>query len=317
MLDVGATPWMVFLGFVIICLLLDAFSQRSKQEMGPRRAVVLSILWVLAGVGVGAVIAAKWGSGAGTEYLAGFTIEKMLSVDNLAVISAFFTMQRIPTRLQKRVLTYGIIGAIAFRAVFVLAGASILHRFEIVGAFFAVVLLWTAWKMVASHDDEQQGDSRAVRYLQRKNLLHAGFDGDRFTTKINGRRMLTTLGLAVLLVELTDLVFAVDSVPAVLAVSPDPFIASTSNGMAVPGLRPLSSPLATAGEKFRYLNQTLAVVLGFVGVKMFVAAVSTPVFGHHYAIPVGWSLGIVAGCFATGLALSFRKERSSLAFERP
>jgi tellurite resistance protein TerC len=302
----------VFIGFVIACLVIDACTQRSKQDMRPRRALVLSGLWILAGVLVGVAIAARWGSAAGTEYIAGFTIEKMLSVDNLAVISALFTMHQIPTRLQKRVLTYGIIGAIVFRAVFVLAGASVLHRFEIIGAFFALVLLWTAWKMIAGSDHDGPAESRTTRYLERKNLLHAGFDGDRFTTLHNGRRVLTTLGLAVVLVELTDLVFAVDSVPAVLAVSPDPFIAFTSNVMAVLGLRALYFLLATGVEKFRYLNQTLAAVLAFVGVKMLIASLSTPLLGEHHSIPVGLSLGIVAVCFTTGLTLSVVANRRQI-----
>lgn len=304
MLEISTTPWLVFVGFVLACLAVDAATQRSKTDMGPKRALVLSAVWIGAGILVGVLIGLRWGAHAGTEYMAGFAIEKMLSVDNLAVISALFTMHQIPARLQKRVLTYGILGAILFRAVFVLLGAGVLHRFEIVGAFFAAILLWTAWKMYNSDGHGEKPESRILGTLRRRNLLHGGFDGDRFTTKVAGRRVLTTLGLAVVLVELTDLVFAIDSVPAVLAVSPDPFIAFSSNVMAVLGLRALYFLLATGVEKFKYLNETLAVVLGFVGVKMLVAAVSTPVLGRHYAVPVGLSLAIVAVCFGTGLLAS-------------
>jgi tellurite resistance protein TerC len=154
MLEISTAPWILFIGFVLACLAVDAATQRGGREMGPKRALALSAIWVGAGILVGTLIGFRWGAHAGTEYMAGFAIEKMLSVDNLAVISALFTMHKIPARLQKRVLTYGILGAILFRAIFVLVGAGVLHRFEIVGAFFAAILLWTAWKMYKSDGHE-------------------------------------------------------------------------------------------------------------------------------------------------------------------
>lgn len=296
LLDIGAGVWVVFCALVVVAIGIDAYTQRGRTTMTTRGAVILSVVWIAAGLAVGAFIWAGWGAHAGGEYLAGYTIEKMLSIDNLAVMMAIFTAMRVDARHQKRVLTYGIAGAIVFRALFVIVGAGMLHRFAFMNVVFGAVLLVTAVKMARPNSHGDQSEPALVARLSKVLPVVDRFDGDRFITRDNGRMALTLLGVCVIVVELTDVMFAVDSVPAVLAVSPDPFIAFASNVMAVLGLRALYFLMATGVERFRYLNPTLAAVLGFVGAKMAL---------HQWVhVGVGVSLAIVVGLFVTGMVAS-------------
>ncbi len=305
---VGTGMWVAFCLFAIVGLVIDGLSQRGGSEITPSRAVKLSAAWIAAGLSIAVWVQIELGHEARNQYLAGYLIEKLLSVDNLAVIAAIFLGFQIPGRLQKKLLTYGILGAIVFRAVFVIVGASALNKFSFMHPVFGLVLLFTAVKMFKSDGHETDiADSKMVKLISKKFPVEPVFDGDRLTTKVNGRRALTLLGVALIVVELTDVLFAIDSVPAVLAVSPNSFIAFSSNVMAVLGLRALYFLLAAGVEKFKYLNETLAAVLAFVGTKMVLHSV--------WHISVVASLAIIMILFTAGIGASLsanRRERKLL-----
>jgi len=246
------------------------------------------------------------GSQAGGEYYAGFLIEKSLSVDNVFVWAVIFSFFTVPREYQFRVLFWGIFGALALRAIFIFAGVSLIERFEWILYIFGAFLLYTAWK-IAHHDEDKQVDYNnniAMRLVRRLVPTTDQYDGQKLFTRVNAKRVATPLFAVLILIEATDVVFAVDSVPAVLAVSREPFIVFASNAFAILGLRSLYFLLGGMQGKFRYLNVGLGVILAFVGIKMLL--IGEP-FEIH--LPTYISLGFIAVVLTVAIVASLRADK--------
>jgi tellurite resistance protein TerC len=304
---VWATLTLVIVAMLITDLLLV---HRTAHVITIKEAAIESAVWISIGLLFGVVIIAWQGGQAGGEYYAGFLIEKSLSVDNVfvwAVIFAFFT---VPREYQFRVLFWGIFGALVLRAVFIFAGVALIERFEWILYVFGAFLLYTAVK-IARHDEDKQVDydrNLAMRLLRRFVPTTADYDGQKLFTRRTGRRLATPLFAVLILIEATDVVFAVDSVPAVLAVSREPFIVFASNAFAILGLRSLYFLLGGMQGRFRYLNIGLGVILAFVGIKMLL--IGRPFEVH---LPTYVSLGFIAIVLTLAIWASVRAERRERA----
>jgi tellurite resistance protein TerC len=288
-ITLGSWPlWVGFLAFVGAMLAIDlGVFHRRPHAISLREAAAWSGVWIaLAGLFAVGVFH-LYGVERGLEFTTGYLLEKALSVDNIFVIVIIFGAFGVPAHQQHRVLFWGILGALAMRAAFILAGTALVARFHWMLYLLGVFLVVTGVRMLLSRGEQGHPEDNALIRLARRVLPVApGHDTEHFFTRVEGRRRVTTLFLALLAVEFTDLIFAVDSIPAVLAVSRDPFIVFTSNIFAILGLRSLYFLLAGVLQKFRYLKVGLALVLVFVGVKMTIVDI--------LKIPVGISLAVVA-----------------------
>ncbi len=284
----GSWPlWVGFLAFVGLMLALDlGVFHRKAHAVSLREAGVWSGVWILLAALFALGVFHFYGPQRGLEFTTGYVLEKALSVDNIFVIVIVFGAFGIPARQQHRVLFWGILGALAMRAVFILAGVALIARFHWTVYVLGIFLVVTGVRMIFSRGEQGHPENNLLVRLARRVLPVApGQDTEHFFTRIDGRRMVTPLFLALVAVEFTDVIFAVDSIPAVLAVSSDPFIVFTSNIFAILGLRSLYFLLAGVVQKFGYLKLGLALVLVFVGVKMAIVDI--------FKIPVGVSLAVV------------------------
>jgi len=294
----GSWPlWLGFLAFVAMMLALDlGVFHRKAHAISLREAAMWSAVWIALAAVFALGIFHFYGAERGLEFTTGYLIEKALSVDNIFVMVVLFGAFQVPAQQQHRVLFWGILGALAMRAVFILAGTALIARFHWTVYLFGVFLVVTGVKMLFFRAEEGHPEDNLVVRLARRVLPVAlAQEMEHFFTREGGRWMVTPLFLALLAVEFTDVIFAVDSIPAVLAVSRDPFIVFTSNIFAILGLRSLYFLLAGVVHRFRYLKVGLALVLVFVGVKMAVVDI--------FKIPVGVSLAVV-GLLLTGAILS-------------
>jgi tellurite resistance protein TerC len=300
---------------------------RKTHTVTISEAAVWTTVWVIlsllfnAGVywlyehhflGIGQAIGHELSGGqAALEFFTGYVIEKSLSLDNIFVIALIFAYFRVPAAFQHRVLFWGILGAMALRGVMIAAGTVLIHRFAWVTYVFGALLIVTAIKLlVVRHDNLEPDRNPLVRLARRIYPVSAELDGQKFFTRVAGQRAITPLLLVLLVVESTDLLFAVDSIPAIFAVTQDPFIVFTSNVFAILGLRSLYFVLAGVMDKFRYLKTSLVFLLAFVGVKMLLA--------NHYPIPTLMSLGIISGILSVGvLASILAGHRDSAALVSP
>jgi tellurite resistance protein TerC len=271
--------WAAFLAFVIAMLALDVFVlHRRAHEVSLREAGLWSAVWIVLGLGFCGLVWAWAGGATAQAYLAGYLIEKSLSVDNIFLFAAIFSAFAIPARYQHRVLMLGIIGALVMRAAFIAAGISLLEAIHPVIYVFGAVLLLAAFNMLRGGTHAAPEQSRALRWLRRWLPVTEQLHGQRFILrpghgKQSGRLLATPLLLALVVVETTDVIFAVDSIPAILAVTTDPFVVYTSNVFALLGMRALYFLLAGAAGRLRYLRQGLAVILAAVAVKLLLADV--------------------------------------------
>jgi tellurite resistance protein TerC len=302
-LDVPAWAWLVLVAFIVTLLLVDLLVvHRDPHAISFKEAAVESAIWVA--IGLGFVFVMLWWQGgqAGGEYLAGYLIEKSLSVDNVFVWAVLLSYFAVPDKYQFRVLFWGVFGALILRAIFIFAGVALLERFVWILYVFGAFLLITAVRIARGHGSEVHPEHNPLLRLVRRVVpTTRDYDGQKLFTKKNGRRMATPLFIVLVLVEATDVVFAVDSVPAILAVSREPFIVWASNAFAIVGLRALYFLLAGVKNRFRYLNVGLGVILGFVGVKMILAEV--------YHIPIWISLLAIAAVLSVTIWASMRAER--------
>jgi len=295
--------WGAFTAFVLGMLVLDlGVFHRKAHEVKFREALGWSVVWVALAL-VFAVGVWRWfGPGKGMEFLTGYLIEKALSVDNIFVFLVLFSHFAVPKEHQHRVLFWGIFGALVMRAVFIFAGAALLAAFHWVIYVFGGILILTGVKLLLEREGEIHPEKNPIFRLFRRLVPSVPeYHGSRFTVVENGRRFATPLLAVLVAVEATDLVFAVDSIPAVFAVTGDPFIVYTSNIFAILGLRAMFFLLAGVMERFRYLKVGLASVLVFVGVKMTLADL--------YEIPVGVSLTVVAGILGVAILASLFASR--------
>jgi tellurite resistance protein TerC len=301
--------WAAFAAFVVALLLIDlVLVHRTPHVISLREAGIESAVWIAIGIGFMFVIAWWQGGRAAGEYIAGYLIEKSLSVDNVFVWAVLLSYFAVPAQYQFRVLFWGVFGALVLRAIFIFAGVALLETFDWILYVFGAFLLYTAFKIARHSGVDVHPEQNPVLRIVRKVIpTSSTFDGQKLFTRQGGRRLATPLLTVLIMVEATDVVFAVDSVPAILAVSREPFIVFASNAFAILGLRSLYFLLAGMADRFRYLNIGLGFILGFVGVKMLLVE-----FVH---LPIALSLGIIGSILAVTIWLSLRAERRDLASE--
>ncbi|HJR90967.1 MAG TPA: TerC family protein [Acidimicrobiia bacterium] len=309
--DVPGWVWVAFLAFVSLLLMVDLLIvHRRPHAIGFREAAIESAVWISLGLAFTLVLLFWQGGGAAGEYLAGYLIEKSLSVDNVFVWAVILSYFAVPREYQFRVLFWGIFGALVLRAVFIFTGVALIERFDWILYVFGAFLLFTAYR-ISRHDDvEVHPENNPILRLVRKVVPSTtDYDGQKLFTHVNGRRLATPLFAVLIMIETTDVVFAVDSIPAILAVSHEPFIVFSSNAFAILGLRALYFLLAGMAGKFRYLNTGLGVILAFVGVKMIIA--------EWYHMPIWLSLTVIAVVLTVTIVASLRADRRDAALEDP
>jgi tellurite resistance protein TerC len=294
--------WAAFAAFVVTMLAVDLFVlHRRAREVSVKEAAVWSAVWVAIGLGFGGLLWAWRGGGPAQAYLAGYLIEKSLSLDNIFVFAVIFSAFAIPLRYQHRVLMWGILGALIMRAAFILAGAALLDSFHLVSYLFGAVLLFAAVTMARGRGHIQPRTNRALRWLSRIMPATEELRGQRFLVRERDRVLATPLLFALIVIETTDVIFAVDSIPAILAVTTDTFVVYTSNVFALLGMRALYFLLAGAVGQVRYLQPGLAVILAGVATKLLTADL--------YELPVWVSPAFIAAVLAAVAALSLRDRR--------
>ena len=266
-----------------------------------KEAAIESAAWISVGLLFGLVMLWEFGGAAAGEYMGGYLIEKSLSVDNVFVWAVLFAHFKVPAQYQHRVLFWGIFGALAMRLGFIFAGVAIIESFRFTLILFGLFLLYSGIKLLQTHDEGfDPSDSRAMRIFHRFVPSTDELDGQRMFTRVNGRRMATPLLAVLVMVEITDVVFAVDSVPAVLAVTGEQYIAFASNAFSILGLRALYFLLADMRDRFQYLQTGLGVILAFVGVKMTLS--------YWWHFPIAASLSVIGLILAVSIVASVRSE---------
>ena len=308
-LDVPMWAWVALGGVIAVLLGVDLYRHRDDHEPTPREALGESLAWVACGLAFGVVMLASFGGQAFGEYMSGYLIEKSLSVDNVFVWSLLFTTMAIPLKFQHRVLFWGIFGALVLRAVFIVAGSALITKFWWVLLGFGVFLIASGIKIIRHRADEGHSETtRGLGLLRKVMPVSDTFDGHKFFTKQNAKWAATPLFAALVVIEITDVVFAVDSVPAILAVSHEPYLVFASNAFAILGLRAMYFLLANAKERFHYLSHALGGILIFVGVKMTAS--------HWFHLNTYLSLAIIMTMLVAAIVLSEQKNRSLQAAGR-
>ncbi|MBW3664082.1 MAG: TerC family protein [Actinobacteria bacterium] len=295
--------WGALVVAIVVLLLLDLLLvHRTPHEVKFREALIESAVWIALGLAFGLILWWWEGARVAGEYYAGYLIEKSLSVDNVFVWAVIFSYFSVPAKYQFRVLFWGVFGALVLRAIFIFAGVALLDRFDWLLYVFGAFLLYTAFKMVRHRGTEVHPEDNPVLKLVRRVVPSTNeYDGQKMFTRRSGALLATPLFAVLVLVEATDVVFAIDSVPAILAVSREPFIVFASNAFAILGLRALYFALAGMAGRFRYLDLGLAAILGFVGVKMLIVNV--------YHLPIALSLAIIAAILTVAIVTSVRADR--------
>ena len=306
--------WATFVAIVLVSLFVDfvVLKKQGAHDIGVKEALNWSLIWVALSFlfnglfwwaikdTTGSVELANTKS---LEFLTGYLIEKSLAVDNIFVFLMIFTYYAVPTNFQKRVLMIGIIGAIVLRTVMILVGGWLLQQFHWILYVFGAFLILTGVKMWwAAGKEPDLDDNPALKLLRKILPVSKNYDGEKFWTMENGKKIATPLFMVICLIALTDVIFAVDSIPAIFAITSDPFIVLTSNVFAILGLRAMYFLLAAVANKFHLLNYGLAVILVFIGTKMCLIDI--------FKIPVGISLGVVVGILAVTMLLSVRSSKA-------
>jgi tellurite resistance protein TerC len=300
-IDVTLGAWIALLVIIFAMLGIDLYRHREAHAPTPKEAGIESAIWVMCGLAFSVVIAVVYGGAAFGEYISGYLIEKSLSVDNVFVWAMLFATLSIPLKYQHRVLFWGIFGALALRALFIVLGSALISRFWWLLLVFGVFLVYTGLKIIRHRADEEEKQStRGLGLLRKIMPVSDELDGQKFFTRINARRAATPLLAALFVVELTDIIFAVDSVPAILAVSNEPFIVFASNAFAILGLRAMYFLLANAKERFHYLSHALGGILIFVGVKMTIS--------HWIHLNTYLSLMIIVTMLVAAIVFSQRRQ---------
>ncbi len=301
--NVSVGMWIGFIVLVLAMLALDLGVSRGRKTAMPLRvAAIWTGVWIGMALLFNVGIYLWRGAEPALEFFTAYLIEKALSVDNLFVFVLIFAMFGVPALYQRRVLFWGVVGALVMRGIFIAAGSALLHRFHWLMYVFGAFLIFTALKLALGGETEIKPERNPLIRLFRRLLpITAHFEGERFFVRKAGVLMATPLLLVLLVVESTDLVFAVDSIPAVLAVTQDPFLVYTSNVFAILGLRALYFLLAGAMAKFHYLKLGLSLILGFVGVKMLAA--------DFFKVPIALSLGVIASVLILSVVASLIRNR--------
>lgn len=290
--------WVGFNAFVILLLLVDlGVFHREAHEVKPKEALIWSVIWVSLALAFNVFVYIQFGPKAGVDFLTGYLIEESLSVDNLFVFVLIFGYFKVPAQYQHRILFWGIIGALVMRASLILVGGILIDSFHWMMYIFGAFLIYTSIRMALEDETNVEIEANPVIKLMRRWFpVTTHYHGQRFTIREKGRLMATPMLVVLVLIESTDLVFALDSIPAIFGVTTDRFIVYTSNIFAILGLRSLYFLLANVIEKFHYLKYGLAAVLGFIGVKM--------VIKEWFDIPTLISLVVVAVLLASSVIAS-------------
>ncbi|MGF1618923.1 MAG: TerC family protein [Acidimicrobiia bacterium] len=302
--DVAGWVWAALVVGIAVLLFADLLIvHRKPHAISIKEATIESAVWITIGLAFTLVILSWQGGQAAGEYLAGYLIEKSLSIDNVFVWAVILNYFAVPAAYQYRVLFWGIFGALVFRAIFIFAGVALIDTFDWVLYVFGAFLIFTAFK-IARHDNAEihPEDNPVLKVFRRLVPSTTEYDGQKMFSRRSGKLLATPLFAVLVLIESTDIVFAVDSVPAILAISREPFIVFSSNAFAILGLRALYFVLAGMAGRFRYLNLGLGLVLGFVGLKMLIA--------EWFHFPIWISLGVIALILTVSIVASLRAEKS-------
>lgn len=295
----------IFIGAVLALLVADlVLFHRKAHAISFREALLWTIFWVGLAMGFNAWLYFEYGSKPALEFMAGYVIEQALSVDNLFVFLVIFNYFAVPSAYQHRVLFWGILGAVILRGVFIALGTALVASFHWVFYVFAVFLIYTGIRILMFEDSDMEPEKNpVVRFFRRFVRMTGDYYGQKFVVRVGGKLFATPLLLVVAVVEATDVVFAVDSIPAIFAVTTDPFLVFTSNIFAILGLRSLFFLISNLMDRFHYLKYGLGLVLSFVGLKMLIK--------DWFEIPIGVSLLVIASLLASSILLSwFRPEKA-------
>ncbi len=304
-MDVSIWAWVALLVIVLVMLAIDLFMHKSAHVIAVKEAAIWSGIWVGVSVIVGIIIWFYYGSEFGLQFFTGYVIEKSLSVDNVFVWALIFSFFAVPARYQHRVLFYGVLGALVFRAIFIAAGAVMIASASWVLYIFGAFLVFTGIKMLLQRDEHfDVSESKTLKVFRKFVKSTDEFDGQKFFTRRNGVLLATPLLAVLVVVEVTDIIFAVDSIPAIFAVTQEPFLVFSSNALAILGLRAMYFLLADLIHRFIYLKLGLSLVLIWVGVKMII--------GHaFFDIPTVISLGVVIALIAGSVIASLIATKGS------
>ena len=309
-MDVPLTLWGALIAGIVVMLAIDLFLHRDAHEIRLKEAAIWSAIWVVVGVAVGAGIWWGYGSEFGLQYFGGYLIEKSLAVDNVFVWAILLSYFAVPARYQHRVLFYGVVGALVFRAIFIAAGSALIASAAWVLYIFGAFLILTGVKMLVQRNQHvDPSRSIVLRAFRRLVPVTDDFDGQRFLTRRAGVLMATPLLAVLVVIEITDIIFAVDSIPAIFAITQEPFLVFASNAMAILGLRAMYFLLAGVMHRFVYLKLGLSLVLVWVGIKMIVS--------HGFVtIPTTVSLGVIAVILTAAVVASLVATRSRPSSEQ-
>ncbi len=299
--------WIIFNAFVLVMLALDlGVFHRKIHEVKVKEALTWTFIWIFLALVFNAIIYYWKGQQQALEFFTGYLVEKALSIDNIFVFIMIFTYFQIPSIYHHKILFWGIIGALIMRVIFIFAGVALMEKFHFTIYIFGALLIYTGYKMFFHNNAKIHPEKNPViRFFKKFMPVTPDLHEDRFFTKLNGRRYATPLFLVLILIETTDLIFAVDSIPAILAITQDQFIVYTSNVFAILGLRSLYFALAGVVHRFWLLSYGLAVVLVFVGIKMLLVDV--------YKIPIEWSLLFIAAIIAGSIFLSLKYKNKKVS----
>ena len=302
--------WIIFIAVVIFALILDlGVFNRKPHEIKTKEAAIWTSVWVTCALLFSGVVYLSFENNwianptnltptnAVLKFVTGYLIELSLSVDNIFIIALIFSSFAIPKKYQHEVLFYGVLGAIVFRAIMIVFGVALITEFSWMIYVFGVFLILTALKLLFSHNEQKDPhDFKIYKWIAKIYPVTTTIEDDKFFVIKNGVKYATPLFVALIIIELTDVFFAIDSIPAILAITADPFIVFTSNILAIMGLRSMYFLVVGMLDKFKYINYSLVVILAFVGVKMIIS--------HHVEIPEWLSLGVIVLSLAGGMLAS-------------
>ena len=305
-LDISFSMWAALGGVIVVMAIFDLAVYARGHVPSVRENTIWSIAWIAFALAFGVGFWAWQGSEAGSQYFAGYLLERSLSLDNIFVFAVILAYFAVPEKAQPKVLAWGIILALALRLVFILLGAALLNAFHITFYAFGILLIYTAYKL-ARHDDTdvEPENNPALKLIRKRVPLTEDYEGEKVFTKLDGKRVATPLLAVFVVIATTDIIFAVDSIPAIFAVTQEPFIVFAANAFALIGLRALYFLLVGLMDKFVYLTQGLAFILAFIGLKMLLVDI--------WHIPIWLSLTVIVVTLVATALLSMRADRKKSA----
>jgi tellurite resistance protein TerC len=301
-LDISLGTWAILGGIILVMMAFDLFVYARGHIPSVRENAFWSIGWIAIALAFGVGLLVWQGSDAGSQYFAGYLLERSLSLDNIFVFAVILSFFAVPgEKVQGKVLAWGIMLALGLRLIFIMIGAALLDQFHITFYFFGLLLLYTAWKLARHDDTEVEPENNpALKVLRKRVTITDDYHGEKLFTKENGKRVATPLLAVFVVIATTDIIFAVDSIPAIFAVTQEPFIVFAANAFALIGLRALYFLLVGLMDRFVYLTQGLSFILAFIGIKMLLIDI--------WHVPIWLSLAVIAGTLAATAVLSLRAE---------